>query len=112
MNSNNDLKANAHHVTRSHVHSYNPLTSKTFSVYIPTKFKCSYPKMPEIIIDFNDILKLLSNLKPDKASGPHGIKPIMLKEFRDEIASVIQLLFQNQSLQVKYLQIGQKPILK
>ena len=45
--------------------------------------------MPEINIDLKVILKLLSNLKPDKAPGPDGIKPLILK-----IALVIQILFQ------------------
>ena len=40
------------------------------------------------------ILKLLSNLKPDKAPGLDGIRPIILKELRGEIAPVIQPLFQ------------------
>ena len=49
--------------------------------------------MPKISIDINGILKLLSNLKPDKASGPDGIKPVILKELREEVAQVIRLLF-------------------
>ena len=50
--------------------------------------------MPEINIDLKGVLELLSNLKPDKSPGPDGIKPIILKELREEIAPVIQLLFQ------------------
>ena len=65
-----------------------------FSVRIPKRFQCNYPKMHEINIDLKGILKLLSNLKPDKAPGPGGIKPIILKELREEIAPVIHLLFQ------------------
>ena len=42
--------------------------------------------MPEIKIDENGILKVLSNLKVDKAAGPDDIKPIVLKELRKEIA--------------------------
>ena len=64
-----------------------------FSVHIPKRFRCIYPKMPENI-DLKGILKLLSNLKPDKAPGPDGIRPIILKELREEIAPVIQLHFQ------------------
>ena len=64
-----------------------------FSGRIPKKFQCNYPKMPEIIIDLKGILKLLSNLNPDKAPGPDGIKPIVLKELREELAPNIQLLF-------------------
>ena len=50
--------------------------------------------MPDFNIDLNGILKLLANLKPDKAPGPDGIKPVVLKELREEIAPIIQLLFQ------------------
>ena len=50
--------------------------------------------MPEINIDLKGILKLLSNLKPDKAQGPDGFKPFILKELREELAPVIHLLFQ------------------
>ena len=50
--------------------------------------------MHEINIDLKGILKLLSNLKPDKAQGPDGIRPIIPKELREEIAPVIQLPFQ------------------
>ena len=82
-----------------------------FSVRIPKRFQCSYPKMPEINIDLKGILKLLSNLKPDKAPGPDGIKPIILKELREEIAPVIHLLFQKSISTGKFRQTGQKPML-
>ena len=52
------------------------------------------PAMPEIKIDPNGVLKLLSNLKPDKAAGPDSIKPVVLKHLKMEIASVICLLFE------------------
>ena len=38
--------------------------------------------------------QLLSNLNPDNAPGPDRIKPIVLKELREELAPIIQLLFQ------------------
>ena len=46
--------------------------------------------MPEINVDLKGFLKLFSNLKPDKAPG---IRPIILKELREEIAPIIQQLF-------------------
>ena len=61
---------------------------------IPQSLKCKYPLMPEIKIDENGILKLLSNLKIDKAAGPDDIKPIVLKELRKEIAPVIKAIFE------------------
>ena len=59
--------------------------------------------MPEIYIDLPGVIKLLANLKPDKAAGPDAIKPIVLKELRLEIAPVICLLFE------KSLLTGQLP---
>ena len=59
--------------------------------------------MPEIKIDLNGVLKLLSNLKPDQAAGPDSIKPVVLKQLKIEIAPVICLLFE------KTLQTGQLP---
>ena len=50
--------------------------------------------MPEIHIDRNGLLKLLLNLKPDKAAGPDRIKPVILKELRNEIVDVVQTIFQ------------------
>ena len=56
--------------------------------------KCKYLLMPEISIDLNGVLKLLSNLKPDKAAGPDEIKPVVLKKLRHKIAPIICLLFE------------------
>ena len=50
--------------------------------------------MPEININLNGILKLLSNLQPRKAAGPDEIRPIVLRELRTEIAPIIQLIFE------------------
>ena len=36
--------------------------------------------MPDLLIDTNGILKLLANLKTDKASGLDDIKPVVFKE--------------------------------
>ena len=56
-----------------------------FNQNIPEKFKCKYPQMPEIDLNLNGIIKLLSNLRPDKAAGPDEIKPVVLRELRNEI---------------------------
>ena len=65
-----------------------------FNQHLSDKFKCNYPQMPDICINLNDITKLLSNLRPDKAAGPDEIRPIVLKELRSEIAPIIQLIFE------------------
>ena len=52
--------------------------------------KCKNPLMPEISTDPNGVLKLLSNLKPDKGAGPH----VVLKELRHEITHILCLWFE------------------
>ena len=59
--------------------------------------------MPDLLIDTNGILKLLANLKTDKASGPDDIKPIVLKQLRNEISPVVRVIFE------KSLETGQLP---
>ena len=49
---------------------------------IPENLKSQYPFE-------NGLLKLLSNLKTDKAAGPDDIKHMVLKELRNEITPVI-----------------------
>ena len=66
---------------------------------IPENLKCKYPTMPNININAKGILKLLSNLKVDKAA----IKPLVLKELRKEITPVIQVIFE------RSLETGQLP---
>ena len=55
-------------------------------------------KMPEIEISKNGLLKLLKNLKPGKAAGPDRLKPLLLRELREEIAPIIKIIF-DRSLQ-------------
>ena len=74
-----------------------------FQENVPEDINPICPAMPEIKVDLNGVLKLLSNLKPDKAAGPDSIKPVVLKQLKMEIAPVICLLFE------KTLQTGQLP---
>ena len=60
--------------------------------------------MPDITIDLNGVIKLLSKLKPDKAAGGISIKPLVLKQLKLEIAPVVCLLFG------KPLQTGKLPL--
>ena len=54
----------------------------------------SSPAMEDFDISVAGILKLLKNLKPGKAAGTDRLKPILLKELREEIASIIQVFFE------------------
>jgi hypothetical protein len=50
--------------------------------------------MTDIIISRAGVLKLLANLNANKAAGPDDIRPIVLKELREEIVDIIAVLFQ------------------
>ena len=52
------------------------------------------PIMQEFQISIGGIIKLLSNLKPGKAAGPDKIRPLILKELRNEIAPIIKVIFE------------------
>ena len=49
--------------------------------------------IPSIIISARKVCRVLRSLKTDKASGPDGIPPRILKEFADELAPVLCCLF-------------------
>ena len=59
-----------------------------------TPVKKSTPVMEDFSISVAGILKLLKNLKPGKAAGPDRLKPILLKELCEEIAPIIQVIFE------------------
>ena len=54
--------------------------------------------MDNINITLNGILKLLDNLQPHKASGPDQIHGKILKECKDEIAPILQIIFEKSLL--------------
>ena len=60
---------------------------------IPDSLQDSATNMPEINISENGLMKLLQNLKPGKAAGPDKLKPLLLRELREEIAPIIQIIF-------------------
>ena len=58
--------------------------------------------MPDVVVDQEGVLKLLKDIKVNKAVGPDGIPNKALKLAADEIAPVITFIFQ-QSLDESYL---------
>ena len=62
---------------------------------LPSGVLKSTPVMEDFSISVAGILKLLQNLKPGKAAGPDRLKPILLKELREEIAPIIQVIFEH-----------------
>ena len=65
---------------------------------VPQGTLSSVPPMEDFRISVEGILKLLKNLKPGKAAGPDKLKPLLLQELRNEIAPILQIIFE-QSLQ-------------
>ena len=61
---------------------------------VPPHIIDSVPTMKPLTLSINGILKLLKDLNPHKAAGPDHIKPLVLKELRDILAPVIQVIFQ------------------
>ena len=49
--------------------------------------------MPSISFNVNGIQNLLSNLDPDKAHGPDGISPYILKSCSAKIAPILKVIF-------------------
>ena len=60
---------------------------------MPDKGPSPYPMMPNIELTVSGIKKLLDNLKPQKASGPDSISPMVLKELSNEIAPILEIIF-------------------
>ena len=72
--------------------------------------------MPQIDISLNGLLKLLKNLKPGKAAGPDRLKPLLLRELREEIAPIIKIIFdrslQTGKLPAEWLTANVMPVFK
>ena len=52
------------------------------------------PTMPDIQISLEGVTKLLMQLNPSKAAGPDQVPPSTLKEIAQEIAPIVQIIFQ------------------
>ena len=62
---------------------------------IPEPEGVSIPPLPDLTIYKEGVLKLLQNLNPNKAQGPDNIPPWILQSCAEEIAPVLQDLFQD-----------------
>ena len=71
--------------------------------HISSKTLSSVPQMPDITVSLNGVLKLLTDLNPHKAAGPDQLKLIVLQRLQDEIAPVLQVIYQ------KSLDTGRMP---
>ena len=77
---------------------FNTFFTKVFSTPDPTRLQKEEPNpehpMPDITVTRAGVLKLLQNIKVDKATGPDGIPGNILKLCAPELAGVFTLLFQ------------------
>ena len=76
---------------------------------LPQEMRESPPAMEDFSISVAGILKLLKNLKPGKAAGPDRLKPVLLKELREEIAPIIQVILSAPYKQANSHQSGVEP---
>ena len=61
---------------------------------LPPEMRKSIPIIEDFSVSVAGVLKLLKNLKPGKAAGLDRLKPILLKELCEEIAPIIQVIFE------------------
>ena len=54
----------------------------------------SFKEMPEIHVTVEGVEKLLAGLDPNKAAGPDGLTPRILKELSKEIAPILTTIFE------------------
>ena len=50
--------------------------------------------MEDFEVSVAGILKLLKNLKPNKAAGPDKLKPLLIQELMEEIAPILQVILE------------------
>ena len=62
--------------------------------HIPDLGPSPHPSMPRVVVTLKGVHDLLGNLQPNKAAGPDGIHPRVLKEIKDDLAPVLVDFFQ------------------
>ena len=72
--------------------------------------------MPPFTIGSEGICKLLKALQPNKAAGPDKISPMILRELRDQISDILQIIFTKSldtgKLPSKWLDANISPVYK
>ena len=71
---------------------------------IPDKGPSQHPNIPTLTISTPGIMKLLNDINPHKATGPDNINGHILKELKEQIAPILQLIF------TKSFETGQTPL--
>ena len=71
-----------------------------------------YPEMSPITVTIKGVHNLLTNINPNKATGPDGIPGRVLKELADYFAPIYTILFQASLNQgsVQFRMIGNRHI--
>ena len=61
---------------------------------IPSLGASPYPGMTRITVTLAGVAKLLSSLNPKKAIGPDQVPTFLLKDYAEELAPILQVIFQ------------------
>ena len=60
---------------------------------MPDKGPSPFKIIPDIELSTSGVQKLLDNQKTHKASGPDSIPPMVLKELSNEIAPLLEMIY-------------------
>jgi len=74
-------------------HQFSSVFTRENTTDIPVLPGASYPSMSDIVVEPYGVEKLLSKVKPSKASGPDAIPCRVLKETAHEIAPILADIF-------------------
>ena len=75
---------------------------------MPEKGPSPFPAMPDIELSTSAVQKFLHNLKLHNASGPDSIPTMVLKELRNEIAPLLEMIFRRSLQLVRSQKTGKK----
>ena len=78
---------------------------------MPDKGQSPHRVTPTINISLNGVIGCVKRLNPRKACGPDKMPKLVLKETSNEIAPILQYIFQNRLTLEKYHLTGKMPTL-
>ncbi len=80
------------------IEQYKSVFTKETMSNFPNMGTSHYSSMPDIHIKEEGVKKLLLKLNINKAAGPNKIVPRLLKDLAQELAPILQIIFQKSSL--------------